>query len=215
LTESQWEVLMMGCEDEVRAAVLGGLDLDRLGPSTHAPAICALVGVSPFDRLRLLIELGADVDAVDAGGDTACIRAAKDGHLEALTILRGSGASLDVRGRHGRTALMAACAGGHLACATQLLASGAAVETVDGKGRDALSHAAMAGSGACIDLLLGAGVLPLAVDTLGRAPSYYAMQFNFPHLAARLRAIEAAVREREVLEGETEAADASRSPRRV
>jgi ankyrin repeat protein len=60
----------------------------------------------PVDAMRLLLEAGADPDAVTPeGGDSALHMAAKDGLSEIVALLAEHGATLDLKNSEGKTAL--------------------------------------------------------------------------------------------------------------
>jgi ankyrin repeat protein len=60
---------------------------------------------NPADAVRLLLEAGANPNAVNPKGDTALHIAARDGRLEALRELVAGGADVDARNAAGQTAL--------------------------------------------------------------------------------------------------------------
>lgn len=59
----------------------------------------------PADAARLLLEAGADADAVTPDGDAALHMAAKDGKLDIVQVLADAGATLDLPNGEGETAL--------------------------------------------------------------------------------------------------------------
>jgi len=60
------------------------------------------------ERLAMLLDRGAAVDAVDADGRTALIVAALQGRTEAVRVLLAHGAAVNARDRDGRSALSVA-----------------------------------------------------------------------------------------------------------
>jgi hypothetical protein len=60
---------------------------------------------NPADAVRLLLESGANPDALSAKGDTALHIAAHDGKLEPMRALVAGGASTDIKNAAGQTAL--------------------------------------------------------------------------------------------------------------
>ena len=68
---------------------------------------------------------GADVDSLDAHGQTAFMLAAHKGHLTVVEYLVGQGANLNVRAKFGLSALMLAIVAGHEAVARTLVSAGA------------------------------------------------------------------------------------------
>lgn len=59
----------------------------------------------PADAVRLLLEAGANPDALTPDGDAAIHIAAKDGKLDIIRILADAGAKLDIANADGKTAL--------------------------------------------------------------------------------------------------------------
>ncbi len=86
--------LMRGDAPEVRARVAADPALMR--------SVAPLMAVATHDRadgVRLLLSLGADVNAVDHDGATPLHRAAHAGALQAIDVLLEAGAAVDVRDR--------------------------------------------------------------------------------------------------------------------
>ena len=76
-------------------------------------------------EIRDLLERGADPDARDRYGQTALMRAARDGHDELARALIEAGAALDVTAKYGLSALMLAALNGREAIALALARAGA------------------------------------------------------------------------------------------
>jgi ankyrin repeat protein len=73
--------------------------LDRLAASLRAAAAAGRTA-----DLETLLAQGAPVDAQDADGDTALIKAVRGGHVAAVAVLRRHGASVDVVNHAGESA---------------------------------------------------------------------------------------------------------------
>lgn len=95
---------------------------------THAPP-------PDSEILRLLLDRGADPNAVGAWGVTALISA---NTAEKAKLLIARGANPEARDEQGRTALIKAAAGGDVAVVKALLGSGADVNATDKTGSNAL-----------------------------------------------------------------------------
>ena len=89
-----------------------------------------------------LIEAGAEVDVVDAGGLTALIRAAWRGYGEIVKALNGGGADVNKVGGDGGTALVGAAKFSRTEMAKVLVEAGVDVNQVDEDGETPLMWAA-------------------------------------------------------------------------
>ena len=81
-------------------------------PETEALLSAAKVGNADTVK-SLLASRNADVNGVDADGNTALIEAARFGHDEVVTALLIAKADVNRKNRDGKTALMLAAEGGH------------------------------------------------------------------------------------------------------
>lgn len=92
-------------------------------PSRNRMSVCPLHSAVAARRLRiasLLIEHGADVNAVQSDGFTPLMGAAQNGQTEMIELLLAHGARADVVRVNGQTALDLAREGGHAAAAELL-----------------------------------------------------------------------------------------------
>jgi len=87
--------------------------------------------------IRVLVENGAGVNAVDADGDTALDAAAAHGFCAAAALLVRLGATVDSRDNNGWTPLMTGAAHGHCEMVRLLLSRGANMDLRDNNGNDA------------------------------------------------------------------------------
>ena len=98
-----------------------------------------------FERVRLLVEQGADKDKVDDQGCTPLYRASARGHLGVAQYLVEQGATLDKADNHGSTPLLVAAANGHLEVCRYLLEQGADRDKAYINGYTPLHYAALCG----------------------------------------------------------------------
>ncbi|KAK2850280.1 hypothetical protein Q7C36_009063 [Tachysurus vachellii] len=130
------------------------------------------------EAVKILLEVGAEVDGCDPDGRTALRAAAWGGHEEILLTLIGHGATVDKRDNEGRTPLIAAAYMGQKEAVEILMDAGAEVDLADGDGRTALSVAALCVPSAAggrghievVGLLLERGADPEHKDKDGMTP---------------------------------------------
>jgi ankyrin repeat protein len=128
---------------------------DRIGRSVCHLVVWTNGDIEPL--LRGLVDAGADVNAVDARGDTPLHYAAINCNSTGLRVLVELGAEIDQQQPNGRTALHLAVVGwtkGYL-CTKLLLALGADVRLVDNQGQTAC-HCAAAHSSAALCAVVAA-----------------------------------------------------------
>lgn len=125
----------------------------------------AMLGDAP--AVERLLGLDFPVDATDAQGCTALLRAAGGGHLELAKRLLAAGADCERAAQTGATPLSAAVSMGHLEIVRALLAGGAGVDRPLPGGITPLMVAAALGLPEMVECLLGAGARIKARDDAG------------------------------------------------
>ena len=98
-----------------------------------------------LDRVRLLVEQGADKDKVDSDGWTPLFWASEEGHLDVAQYLVEQGATLDKASNNGYTPLSRATIRGHFELARYLLEQGADRDQANNQGFTPLHVAAYCG----------------------------------------------------------------------
>jgi len=93
------------------------------------------------DYVKKLIKQGADINSVDANGNTALMNAAKSGNQDILNYLVEKGADLNMVDAHGRTALHYAAKNGFADITKTLVKAGADTTITDIYGMTALKEA--------------------------------------------------------------------------
>jgi len=163
---------------------LGGADVNRVreldGPQT--PCLTAAEsGLS--DILRVLIELGADVNKADEDGRTPCYVAAEEGHSDTLRVLIEAGADVNKATRRGRTPCYRAAMDGNIDALRVLIELGKAdVNKADEDGRTPCYVAAEEGHrdvDTTIDVLrvlIEAGADVNTMTESGRTPCFVALE---------------------------------------
>ncbi len=122
------------------------------------------------EEIQILLEAGANIDAVNICGLTALIWAAENGHTDVVVQLIAAGANLESADEFGYTALIAAAEEGLTAVVEKLIKAGANIEAVDQDGRTALMLAAHANHQEAGFLLLNT-LSSERVDVLSREPN--------------------------------------------
>jgi uncharacterized protein len=101
-----------------------------------------LRGADP-DRLKLLLNAGAEVNAADNNGNTALMRGASRGYSsDVMKLLIDRGADMNRKNKQGRTALMLGVSNCDVGFVELLLEKGADVNAKSPDGRTALIEAA-------------------------------------------------------------------------
>ncbi|TQU26650.1 ankyrin repeat domain-containing protein, partial [Xanthomonas perforans] len=131
------------------------------------------------DAVRRLIDLGLAVDAVDAQGCTALLRAAGGGHLGVVTHLLGRGADPQRAANSGATPLSAAVSMRQTEIVAALLQAGAQIEHRLPGGVTVLMLACALGLPDIVARLLTAAADVHATDNQGLAPLHCAALYGF------------------------------------
>lgn len=122
----------------------------------------------PEETASLLIQKGAEIDAVNANGETPLFSAAKADNTDAISLFVKNGASLNARDHLGSTPLHAAVRWDALMAAEKLIDLGLEIDSQNVGGKTPLAEAAVEGNVAMSRLLLTHGANPNTYDTAGR-----------------------------------------------
>jgi ankyrin repeat protein len=125
------------------AALSGALPVRADGPGATVTSLDLVRAAAAGDaeRLRHLLAVGADPNAVTPDWRSSLIHAAGQGRLDMVRMLVGAGADVDWRDVDGVSPLMRAAAGGHAGVAAYLIRAGADPMLSDRRGRRALDYA--------------------------------------------------------------------------
>ena len=145
----------------------------------RAADVPAAAVVGDVDAVRRLIDLGLPVDAVDAQGCTALLRAAGGGHLGVVDLALARGANPQHAASSGATPLSAAVSMRQLEIVIALLDAGAPIEQRLPGGVSVLMLAAALGLPDVVSRLLAAGADEQAVDEKGLSALHCAAQYGF------------------------------------
>ena len=134
--------------------------------------LLSAIGAARVDRVRELLDSGADANVRDGEGATALMHAAHGGNLPLVRSLLAAGADVGATDASGWTALMKAVYNadldrGFADVVQALIDAGASVETTIGYGIRPLMLAAGYGETAVVETLLAAGADVLARNAGG------------------------------------------------
>ncbi|MEQ4576889.1 MAG: ankyrin repeat domain-containing protein, partial [Gammaproteobacteria bacterium] len=131
------------------------------------------------DAVRRLIDLGLPVDAIDAQGCTALLRAAGGGHIAVVDLLLARGADPQHAANSGATPLSAAVSMRNAGIVAALLAAGAQIEHRLPGGVTVLMLASALGLPDIVARLLAAGADVHASDAQELSPLHCAALYGF------------------------------------
>jgi ankyrin repeat protein len=128
-----------------------------------------------IDDMKLVIDAGASLAAVNKNRDSALHAASKNGDLPALKALIEAGASVDQRNEYGWAPICMAASGGHLSCLELLVTKNAGVNVQDA-GTDLIKLAASGGHLSCLEFLVSKNLDVNVIDHAsgGTAPIHRA-----------------------------------------
>ena len=150
----RYALLFGGCNDP--SGVLRLLLERRVPLKNSLLEVCALSpqGKAPdLDVMRLLLDAGAHVDAVDQNGWTPLLQLASKGFAVQARLLLERGANVHHRDVNDWTPMVAAACFGHVDVAQVLMEFGADIEMVTQAGKTAEDLAAMYGHRGLMDAI--------------------------------------------------------------
>lgn len=114
--------VFFGRDAVARRLILAGADVQAFSTNAvgNQPLHAAIAGEQALELVHALLEAGADVNAVAAGGVTPLHLAAAYGHDELVAVLRAHGASTVAKTENGLTPAAMAADRGHLGLAAAL-----------------------------------------------------------------------------------------------
>jgi len=176
-----------GRADMLAALVAEGAEIDRRDRNGDRPLDWA-ARYGETDIVRLLLDAGADVNAVDAErGNVALVNALSGGHIDTARLLLARGASPAVASPNRGSALYWAVSSGDMALVERLIAGGADVNARQPMSRETALHmAALHATPEMIRLLVRMGAAIDARDWDGETPLFLAARVG---LAANVMAL--------------------------
>jgi ankyrin repeat protein len=129
----------------------------RERPLSHVVRNPQLSAAERTEILKILLDRGALVDALDARGDTSLIWAARVGHVAAARVLLDAGARIDMVNRDGESPFSLALTRADVEMAQLLVERGAARDTRNNENESPLFVAAKEGNAEEVDRLIALG----------------------------------------------------------
>ncbi len=121
-----------------------------------------------FEKVKELINKGADIEAKDNNGYTSLIWASSNGHSDVVKVLLEKGADIEAKNVDGDTSLIWASYRGCSEAVKLLLEKGADIEAKDEDGQTSLMWASRRGHSEVVELLLEKGADIEAKDNRGK-----------------------------------------------
>ncbi len=134
---------------------------------------------SGADVIQVLVESGADVNAIDYGGQTALSIVSTRGDKALIELLLSHGAKSVDEGKSGGSALHSAAFAGKVEAIALLLKKGYKPDVRDKNGRTPLHEAAEWGRFKAVEALIAAGAKVDAASNGGKTPLYVAAGRHF------------------------------------
>ncbi len=159
--------------DQEKAAIIGEILEKKAEGSTVLTGLRVPVSERHLTRLQALLDMGADINAMDVGGSTALIVAADDGYEDAVLLLLQNRADVNINGSRGWPALHWASQGKEIAIVQHLIDYGAEVNARK-NGWTAMLLAAKQECLPVVDSLLENGADVNAKDYHGRRALHWA-----------------------------------------
>jgi ankyrin repeat protein len=194
LNEELFRAVNRGDPAEIERLLETGADANAVssfGTLSDFPMLGSAITANNVEAVRLLIEHGADVNALDGDGNGLLPWAAARGYTEIVKLMLDAGADVNARmttggitAKENASALHFAAAGNHVETAKLLIDRGADVNLTEGTFGEAALHAAADENFAeMVALLLDSGADPDLQSSIGDTPL---------HASARSGSVEAA-----------------------
>ncbi len=163
-----------GHADSARKLIRSGVPVDtRFEKRENATPLIVAAKKGRSQMGKVLLKLGADVNARNEEGHTPLMETGAGGHTRKLKLLLDNGAEVSLVDENGQTALMKASRGGRNKAVSLLLDEGAEVHRASNHGRRAIHLAVQKGNVKTLEHLLEAGAEVNAPGPGGKTPLIY------------------------------------------
>ncbi|WP_264707159.1 ankyrin repeat domain-containing protein [Wolbachia endosymbiont (group A) of Acrocera orbiculus] len=129
-----------------------------------------------WDRVRLLLDRGANIEVQDEFGYTPIFLATQSGKWSVVELLLNYGANVDAQDKEGQTLLCFAVSGNNLDMVQFLLDRGARIEVQDKSGYTPILYAAQSGKWGVVKLFIDNGAKFNNETTFQGTPLHFAVQ---------------------------------------
>lgn len=179
-----------GALDRAASALAVGARVEARDVHGRSALLLAVIG-DHLDVARLLVDKGANPNAVDHRLDTPWLATGVTGSVEMLEILLPAGPDMTIKNRYGGVAIIPASERGHVDYVRRVAGTGIDVNHINDLGWTALLEAVILGDGSTryqeiVRILLGAGAAPHLADREGVTALQHAQRFGYDDLAAVL-----------------------------
>lgn len=180
-----------GDSTAVAAAVTAGAHLEARDARGRTALLLAVLRDDAASA-RVLVERGANPNAIDDRNDTPWLATGVTGSVAMLETLLPAGPDLALRNRYGGVSIIPASERGHVEYVRRVVHTGIDVDHLNDLRWTALLEAVILGDGSVVyceivSILLAAGADPLLADRDGVTAREHAVRLGHTELAALLR----------------------------
>jgi len=179
-----------GTPNDVTSALAAGAHVESRDSHGRSALLLAVLA-DDIQTAQLLVEYGADPNAVDDRLDTPWLATGRTGSVAMLEVLLPADPDMSIKNRYGGIAVIPASERGHVEYVRRVVATGIDVNHVNDLGWTALLEAVILGDGSAayqeiVRILLAAGAVRELADRDGVTAQQHAVRLGHRELAAVL-----------------------------